>query len=114
MKINIGIIKGIVNVIDKVTSKDVTKDKIEETIRQGSKSRTIWFNIGLIIVGLLGAFTPIIKEHLSPENFGLFVSIVGILGSYFRATTVTPKGVFGRDEPVTTPNSQNSVDETKL
>ena len=88
----------LVGIINRATKKEISTKDIKDNVKLASKSRTVWFNIGLIVTGLVGVATPYLEQVLSKDSFSLLTAIIGVIGTYLRATTVTPEGVFGKNE----------------
>jgi len=89
------IIEDISNIVVKITPK---KSELKDIVKKGAKSRTVWFNIGIIVVGIFSMFSEEIKTYLNPDGFSKLLTFIGVISIYLRKTTITPKGHFGRDE----------------
>lgn len=54
------------------------------------KSKTQWFNGLLVLLGLLQANIEEFRQFIPPSYFGLFLTVVGMIGWYLRTITTKP------------------------
>lgn len=51
------------------------------------KSKTLWFNLAIAVVGALEMHQGVILKYVGQENIGLALMILGLLGAILRVVT---------------------------
>ncbi len=54
------------------------------------KSKTLWFALMLAVFGVLQVNTEAFKHLMTPEVYGYFVTIIGIIVAMLRVVTTMP------------------------
>ena len=60
------------------------------TLLQAAKSKTIWFALALAVLGVVEMQIKLFAQYMSPEAFGLFNIVVGIVVAALRVLTTMP------------------------
>ena len=55
-----------------------------------AKSKTIWFALALAIFGVIELQVKLFASYMSPEAFGLFNILIGIIVAVLRVLTTVP------------------------
>lgn len=54
------------------------------------KSKTIWFSILLAVLGVVEANVGVLQQYMTPQTFGIFSIVVGVIVAVLRVLTTVP------------------------
>ena len=54
------------------------------------KSKTLWFALALAVFGVVEMQIKVFASHMSPETFGIFNIVVGLIVAVLRVFTTLP------------------------
>lgn len=54
------------------------------------KSKTIWFSILLAVLGVVEANVGVLQQYMTPQAFGIFSVVVGVIIAVLRVLTTLP------------------------
>ena len=70
---------------------DITKQDenavVVQLVKPWSQSKVIWFNLFVVGASLITNATPALEQYMTPENYGLLTSIVGVINALLRLST---------------------------
>ena len=61
----------------------------KQTVKGATKSKTMWFSIGLIVLGVLEQNMGLLRGLVAPEHFGYVTAGIGIASAVLRVYTTT-------------------------
>ena len=70
---------------------DITKQDenavVVQLVKPWWQSKVIWFNLFVVGASLITTATPALEQYMTPENYGLLTSIVGVINALLRLST---------------------------
>ena len=70
---------------------DITKQDenavVVQLVKPWWQSKVIWFNLFVVGASLITNATPALEQYMTPENYGLLTSIVGVINALLRLST---------------------------
>ena len=70
---------------------DITKQDenavVVQLVKPWSQSKVIWFILFVVGASLITNATPALEQYMTPENYGLLTSIVGVINALLRLST---------------------------
>ena len=54
------------------------------------KSKTLWFALALAVFGVVEMQIKVFASYMSPETFGIFNIVVGVIVAVLRVLTTVP------------------------
>ena len=70
---------------------DITKQDenavVVQLVKPWWQSKGIWFNLFVVGASLITNATPALEQYMTPENYGLLTSIVGVINALLRLST---------------------------
>ena len=70
---------------------DITKQDenavVVQLVKPWWQSKVIWFNLFVVGASLITTATPALEQYMTPENYGLLTSIVGVINALLRIST---------------------------
>ena len=58
-----------------------------DTSKSWKQSKTMWFNIGVTVIGVGTTLLPFAQPFIKPRTFGLLTTAIGIANMALRAAT---------------------------
>lgn len=55
-----------------------------------AKSKTIWFALALAVLGVIEIQAQLFAQYMSPEAFGIFNIVIGVIVAVLRVITTMP------------------------
>ena len=70
---------------------DITKQDenavVVQLVKPWWQSKVIWFNLFVVGASLITNATPALEQYMTPANYGLLTSIVGVINALLRLST---------------------------